>query len=83
MGIDEPAPAVISLNTAIAGLGVTAALNMYVNLTGGLQPLSQLYDATSGSMFTATDVHDKACDVCDDYVGVKGLGDAQIVSAYA
>ena len=82
MGIEEPAPAVISLNTAIAGLGVTAALNIFVNLTGGPQPSSQLYDATTGSVFTAMDVHDKGCDVCDEDVGVKGLGDLQIVSAY-
>lgn len=82
MGIDEPAPAVVSLNTTVAGMAVTAALNLFVNLTGGLQPLSQLYDATTGTVFTAREVHTPACDICDSEQGVKALGDAQIVSAY-
>ena len=82
MGIDTPTPAVVSLNTVVCGLGVTAALNMFVRLTGGTQPVEQLYDATSGSVFTATDVHEDGCDVCDAVSGVKGLGDLQIVSAY-
>lgn len=82
MGIDEPAPAVVTLNCAIAGLGATAALNLFVNLTGGTQPVSQLYDATSGIVFTAKPVHEPGCDVCDEHQGVKGLGDLQVVSAY-
>ena len=82
MGIDEPVPAVISLNAVVAGLGVTAALNMFVKLTGGPQPVGQIYDATTGSVFTTNDVHEKGCDICDDVVGLKGLGDSQIVSAY-
>ncbi len=82
MGIDEPAPAVVSLNTVVAGLGVTAALNLFVNLAGGNQPLDQLYDATSGTVFTVNVRHDVECDICDSGVGVKALGDTQIVSAY-
>jgi molybdopterin/thiamine biosynthesis adenylyltransferase len=82
MGIDEPAPAVVSLNTVVAGMGVTAALNLFVNLTGAPQPLDQLYDATAGIVFTARAVHQDGCDVCGSEVGVKGLGDSQIVSAY-
>lgn len=82
MGIDDPAPAVISLNATIAGLGVTAALNLFLNFTGGTQPVDQLYDATEGIIFTAQPLHEARCDICDDNVGAKGLGDGQIVSAY-
>lgn len=82
MGIDEPVPAVISLNTVIAGLGVTAALNLFVGLTGDQQPLGQIYDARSGSVFAIDAIHEAGCDICDESLGVKGLGDTQIVSAY-
>jgi molybdopterin/thiamine biosynthesis adenylyltransferase len=82
IGIDEPVPAVVTLNCAIAGLGATAALNLFTNLTGNFQPPGQLYDATSGTVFTTQDVHEPGCDICDGEKGVKGLGDLQIVSAY-
>jgi len=82
IGIDDPAPAIISINAVVAGLGVTAGLNLYVGLTGGVQPLGQIYDAASGSVFTTTAVHQPECDVCDETTGVKALGDIQIVSAY-
>ena len=82
MGIDEPAPAVVSINTTVAGLGVTSGLNLFVGLTGGVQPLDQIYDARSGSVFAVGDRHEVGCDVCDPGEGVKGLGDLQIVSAY-
>jgi len=81
MGIDEPAPAVVSLNTVIAGLGATAGLNLFVGLTGSPQPLGQIYDATSGAVFPISPKHDHGCDICDTQ-GLKGLGDLQIVSAY-
>ncbi len=82
MGIDEPAPAVISINTVVAGLGVTAGLNLFVGLTGGEQPLGQIFDAATGSVFATQPIHEKGCDICDETLGVKGLGDSQIVSAY-
>jgi molybdopterin-synthase adenylyltransferase len=82
IGIDDPAPAVVTLNCAIAGLGATAALNLFVNLTGSFQPVNQLYDAASGIVFTATAVHEPGCDICDNERGVKALGDLQVVSAY-
>jgi molybdopterin/thiamine biosynthesis adenylyltransferase len=82
MGLEDAAPAVISLNTVIAGLAGTAFLNLFTGLTGGTQPLTQIYDATSGSVFATDQVHESGCDVCDAKVGVKGLGDAQVVSAY-
>jgi hypothetical protein len=81
MGIDEPAPAVVSLNTVVAGLGVTAGINLFVQLTGKPQPLGQIYDATSGAVFPVSPTHDRGCDICD-VSGLKALGDAQIVSAY-
>jgi molybdopterin/thiamine biosynthesis adenylyltransferase len=82
MGVDQPVPSVASLNCVIAGLGSTGALNLFVNLTGNTQPTSQLYDATSGIVFTATPVHELGCDICDEEQGVKALGDLQVVSAY-
>jgi molybdopterin/thiamine biosynthesis adenylyltransferase len=82
MGIDDPVPAVVSLNTVIAGLGATAGINLFVTLTGGVQPVDQIYDARSGSVFPVSARHEQGCDVCDDADGVKALGDIQIVSAY-
>jgi hypothetical protein len=82
MGLEEAAPAVISLNTVVAGLAVTGFLNMFINLTGGQQPTNQIYDATAGSLFPVNQLHEVGCDICDSGVGVRGLGDAQIVSAY-
>lgn len=82
MGIADPAPAVVSLNTVVAGLAVTAFCNLFVNLTGGTQPTNQLYDATTGSVFPVSPVHEGGCDVCDERRGVKSLGDLQVVSAY-
>jgi hypothetical protein len=82
MGIDEPAPAVVSINTVVAGLGVTGGLNLFVNLTGAVQPLDQLYNPHTGSVFPASPLHDPGCDICDPVAGIKGLGDAQVVSAW-
>jgi molybdopterin/thiamine biosynthesis adenylyltransferase len=82
IGIDEPAPAVVSINAVIGGLGATAGLNLIVNLTGGPQPIDQIYDARSGSVFPVAPTHERGCDVCGEQEGVKGLGDFQIVSAY-
>jgi molybdopterin-synthase adenylyltransferase len=82
MGVDEAVPAVISLNAVIAGLGVTAGLNIFLRLTGGTQPIGQIYDAASGSVFTTNDIHEPGCDICDESAGIKALGDSQIVSAY-
>lgn len=82
MGVEEAPPTVISLNTVVAGLGVTAFLNLFAKLTGGCQPADQMYDATSGSVFQVSTSHELGCDVCDPHVGLKALGDAQVVSAY-
>lgn len=82
MGVDEPAPAIVSLNTVIAGLGVTAVFNMFLGITGGRQPVDQVYDATQGSVFAVKPRHDADCDVSSDVAGCKGLGDLQNVSAY-
>lgn len=82
MGVEEAPPTVISLNTVVAGLAVTAFLNLFAKLTGGCQPSDQMYDATSGSVFQVSTSHELGCDVCDPHVGVKALGDAQVVSAY-
>lgn len=47
IGIDEPAPALITINTIVAGLGATAGLNLSLSLTGKVQPVDQIYDASS------------------------------------
>jgi molybdopterin/thiamine biosynthesis adenylyltransferase len=82
MGAEDAAPSVISINTVIAGLAGTAFLNLFTGLTGGIQPATQIYDATSGSVFPTSQVHEPGCDVCDPLEGVKALGDKQVVSAY-
>jgi hypothetical protein len=82
MGIDEPTPAVVTINTVVAGLGATAGINLFVGLTGQPQPVDQIYDATSGAVFPVSARHDAGCDVCGPDEGTKGLGDLQIVSAY-
>jgi hypothetical protein len=82
-GVDGPAPSVISLNSTVSSLAVTAALNMAVNLTGGGNVVDQIYDAKTGSVFTVAPVHHQGCDVCDESSGVKALGDSQVVSTFA
>jgi molybdopterin-synthase adenylyltransferase len=82
MGVEGPVPSVIALNATVAGLGATAFLNLFTNLTGGIQPAGQVYDARSGSVFSVSPIHEPGCDVCDSVRGVKALGDGQIVSAY-
>lgn len=82
IGVDEPAPAIISINTVVSGLGVTAGLNLFVSLTGKPQPIDQIYDASRGEVFTVAATHEQGCDVCDKDLGLKALGDSQIVSAY-
>jgi len=82
VGLTNAVPSVVSMNTVVAGLGVTAALNLFVDLTGGMQPVDQLYDATSGSVFAASAKHDTTCDICSETTGIKGLGDSQVISAY-
>ena len=34
IGIDEPTPAIVTINTVVAGLGATAGINLFVSLTG-------------------------------------------------
>jgi molybdopterin-synthase adenylyltransferase len=82
MGVEDVAPAVITINTVVAGLAATGFLNLYTGLTGGIQPAGQIYDATSGSVFPVSQSHAAGCDVCDPELGVKALGDSQVVSAY-
>jgi molybdopterin/thiamine biosynthesis adenylyltransferase len=81
LGVDDPTPAVISLNTTLAGLAVTGLLNMFVDLTGGTQPVGQIYDAKTGTVFLTKDSHEENCDICSS-TGVKAKGDSEIISAY-
>jgi molybdopterin-synthase adenylyltransferase len=82
MGLDDPAPSVISLNTTIASMAVTAAISLFANLTGGEAQTSIRYDARSGETFVVATEHDPSCDICGHREGVVALGDAQPVSAY-
>ncbi len=82
LGLNETVPSINSLNIVIAGLAVTAGLNMFVQLTGGEQSFDQLYDATVGEVFRVSPMHERNCDICDEATGLKGLGDRQLVSAY-
>jgi molybdopterin/thiamine biosynthesis adenylyltransferase len=81
-GVEDPQPSVISLNTTVASLAVTAGLGLFVNLVGASPPTDQIYDATHGSIFGVSARHDDTCDVCTVEGGLTGLGDLQIVSAY-
>ena len=81
-GADDPAPAVISLNTTVASMAVTAALSLFVNLTGGSPPAGMRYDARTGTTFVVAPRRDALCDVCSREAGVIALGDLQPVSAY-
>jgi hypothetical protein len=82
LGSDEPAPSVISLNTTIASMAVTAALSLFVNLTGAAPPSGIRYDATTSTTFVVDERHDSLCDICSKERGIVGLGDIQPVSAY-
>jgi molybdopterin/thiamine biosynthesis adenylyltransferase len=81
-GAPDPAPAVISLNSTIAGMAVTAGLSMFVNLSGAPPAIDQIFDATRGVLFSVIPRHEPTCDICSAS-GLKGLGDLQMVSAYA
>ncbi|MEO5825683.1 MAG: ThiF family adenylyltransferase [Gemmatimonadales bacterium] len=82
MGVAGPAPAVIAVNTLVAGLAVTSGINLFVNLTGSDSPTSQIFDGANGEVFTVTPSHNDGCGICDPTSGVQGMGDACIVSAY-
>ena len=43
--------------------------------------LNQIYDATTGTVFSVEPSHDPQCEICSP-AGLKGLGDKAIVSAY-
>lgn len=75
----DPQPAVISLNTTVAGLAVTALLNM-VNQFYTPQ-VEQLYDVSTGEVFVAGAVHRKDCEICSA-TGLIGLGDVIPVSTF-
>jgi molybdopterin-synthase adenylyltransferase len=81
-GIDDPEPAVISLNTMVAATAVTVAIGMYTNLVGAPPAVNQIIDFRDGTTFAVSPVHLASCDVCTAGGGLKGLGDGQIVSAY-
>lgn len=76
-GIVAPQPAVISLNSTVASLAVTA----FLNLLHGLYPghAEQVYDVAGGAVFVAQAPHRADCDICGPG-GLTGAGDAVPVS---
>ncbi len=81
IGTANVAPSVISLNTTVAALAVTACLAIFANLTGAAPPSTLIYDATTWQLFNVEARHDAGCDVCGAE-GIMSLGDATRVSAY-
>lgn len=81
-GLSDPEPAIVSLNSTVAGMAVTSGVSMFTSLLGGHSPRQLRYDAARGMVFPVEVRHDDGCDVCSDSDGVKGLGDLQAVSAY-
>ncbi|HEV2317523.1 MAG TPA: ThiF family adenylyltransferase [Thermoplasmata archaeon] len=81
-GVDETAPAVISLNSTVASLSVTMLL-------GTLTPFGrvpqdspeQIYDALDGTVFRVSPVANPSCHVCGSK-GVLGLGDLEEVTTF-
>ncbi len=81
LGTANVAPSVISLNTTVASLAVTACLAMFAGLTGAAPPTTVIYDATTWQLFAVEARHDAGCDVCG-VGGITALGDAARISAY-
>ncbi len=81
-GVDEVAPAVISLNSTVASLSLTM-------LIGALTPFGkvpqdspeQIYDAIDGTVFRVSPVPNPFCHVCGSK-GVLGLGDLEEVTTF-
>lgn len=81
-GIDEAAPAVVSLNSTLASLSVT----MFI---GALTPFGrvpqdspeQVYDAIDGAVFRVSPLPNPSCHVCGRK-GVLGLGDLEPVTTF-
>jgi molybdopterin/thiamine biosynthesis adenylyltransferase len=81
-GVDEVAPAVISLNSTVASLSLTM-------LIGALTPFGrvpqdspeQIYDAIDGTVFRVSPVPNPSCHVCGSK-GVLGLGDLVEVTTF-
>lgn len=73
-GSQEPAPAVISINSAVASLSVT----MFMAITAGVpsKPRYLLYDATRQSLRAVSATANPNCYICSAH-GVFGRGDLQ------
>lgn len=81
-GLDERAPAVISLNSTIAGMAVTMMLSSiaWFSVVPG-DASEQVYDMIEGVVFRSEVPPDEACSICG-HRGLKGLGMLQRVSGY-
>ncbi len=80
-GVDNPAPAVISLNTTVAGLAVSEMLFLVLHVGEDTRPNELLYDGLQGVTFRVRPDRNPNCDICGPD-GLKGIGDLQVVSAY-
>jgi hypothetical protein len=81
-GLDERAPAVISLNSTLAGMAVTMMLSSISGFSVVPRDASeQVYDMIEGIVFRSEVLPDEGCLICGDN-GLKGLGILQQVSGY-
>jgi molybdopterin/thiamine biosynthesis adenylyltransferase len=71
-GLDDPAPAVISMNTALAGMAVTLFLQLLTDFMGESGAISRLiYDVIGGTISRGTTQIKPKC-ICQK---VRGFGD--------
>lgn len=73
-GIDEPAPAVISINGAIASLGVTEFLAYTTHFAQEPRPLLLVYRISDGSVRRTAPAQEPNCYTCSNK-GILGAGD--------
>ncbi len=80
-GVENPAPAVVSYNSTVAGLAVSELLSLVLRIGSSDRANELMYDGMEGIVFRVRPEADPRCDVCSP-MGLKAIGDLQVVSAY-
>ncbi|SRR6266702_4123177 len=80
-GVENPAPAVISFNTTMAGFAVSDLLLIALGIGDESRANELIYDGVDGIAFRVRPDPNPLCDICSAR-GLKGIGDLQVVSAY-
>jgi len=80
-GVDNPAPAVISFNTTMAGFAVSELLLIALGIGDESRANELIYDGLDGIAFRVRPEPNPECDICSA-TGLRGIGDLQVVSAY-